>query len=102
MGLPLLTTVMRGLLPAHLDWIADAVGDLADHIPTVIDATPGGVWSSDSEAAVIELCRDVFDEIPALSLQDEEDLSVAVAIIVRLIVTAPRRQRGWRARWDRP
>jgi hypothetical protein len=98
---PFLVTVLRGVLPARLDWIADALGDLAAHIPSVIDATPGGVWSSDSEAAVIELARDVLDEVPGLSSEDEEYLSVATAIVVRLVVTSQRKPRAWRRKWGR-
>jgi hypothetical protein len=99
--MPILVTVLRGVLPARLDWIAEALGDLIAHVPTVIEATPGGVWSSDAEAAVIELARDVLDEVPGLSEEDEEYLSVATAIVVRLIVTSPRKAPRWRAKWGR-
>lgn len=99
--MPILVTVLRGVLPARLDWIAEALGDLIAHVPSVIEATPGGVWCSDAEAAVIELARDVLDEVPGLSEEDEEYLSVATAIVVRLIVTSPRKARGWRAKWGR-
>lgn len=99
--MPLIVTVLRGVLPSRLDWIADALGDLAAHIPSVIDATPGGIWSAESESAVIELVRDVLDEIPGLNDEDEEYLSVAAAIVVRLIVTSPRKPRAWRRKWGR-
>jgi hypothetical protein len=99
--MPLIVTVLRGVLPSRLDWIADALGDLVEHLPNVIDATPGGVWSADSEAAVIALIADVLEDVPGLSAEDEEYLSVAGAIVVRLIVTSPRKPRAWRRKWGR-
>jgi hypothetical protein len=92
--MPIVQTVIalvRGLLPANLDWMPDVADVIVDAWPEILDAARNG-WSDDTEQAVSDLVAGVVDPIPGVSSEDARKIGIAVAVVSRLIAQATPRK----------
>lgn len=87
MNLNALTIMMlKGILPAKVEWIADALADLIEGIPVIL-ATKSSLDAAAKEQ-IAELVADCLDEVPEVTQIEAKILGDAVVIVADKIIRA--------------
>lgn len=95
--LPLLNAVLRAVLPAPADFLADVVTDSIEHVPGIVRAAKDPVELEDELFAFFE---DVLDDLPFIETADAVELASGAVTLVGVLTKACRqaKPRPWRAR----
>lgn len=95
--LPLLHAVLRAVLPAPADFVADVVVDCFEHVPAIVKAAKDP-WELDND--LYAFFEDVIDDLPFVEEEQAGELATGCVALVNVIRKACKeaKPRPWRRR----
>lgn len=78
--------ILKGMLPAKVEWIADATADLIEGIPVILNTKTS--LDAPAKEQIAELVADILDEVPEVTQIEAKILGDAVVIIADKIIRA--------------